>query len=76
TDDEDAHRELQIADLFHFPSVTHDAVMLRVFPIALTGLALRWTNRLSAGLITTCDLLEKAFIRQYCPPFKITMKLE
>ncbi|GKB70437.1 hypothetical protein Tco_0931849 [Tanacetum coccineum] len=35
-DDEDAHehvrRVLEIADLFHFPNVTHDAVMLRVYP--------------------------------------------
>ncbi|GJZ19651.1 hypothetical protein Tco_0556241 [Tanacetum coccineum] len=44
TDDEDAHkhvrRVLKIADLFHFPDVTHDAIMLRVFPITLTGPAL------------------------------------
>ncbi|GKE31144.1 hypothetical protein Tco_1450466 [Tanacetum coccineum] len=37
TDDEDAHKHVQrvlkIANLFHFPDVTHDAVMLRVFPI-------------------------------------------
>ncbi|GJT20906.1 retrovirus-related pol polyprotein from transposon TNT 1-94 [Tanacetum coccineum] len=80
TDEEDAHehirRVLEIADLFHFPGVTHDAVMLRVFPITLTGSALRWKNRFSAGSITTWDLLEKAFIRKYCPPFKTTMKLE
>ncbi|GJU53444.1 pleiotropic drug resistance protein 1-like protein [Tanacetum coccineum] len=80
TDEEDAHehvrRVLEIADLFHFPRVTHDAVMLRVFPITLTGSALRWKNRFSAGSITTWDLLEKAFIRKYCPPFKTTMKLE
>ncbi|GKC47723.1 reverse transcriptase domain-containing protein [Tanacetum coccineum] len=80
TDDEDAHehvrRVLEIVDLFHFPGVTHDAVMLRVFPITLSGPALRWKNRLSAGLITTWDLLEKVFIRQYCPPFKTAMKLE
>ncbi|GKE59957.1 hypothetical protein Tco_1510324, partial [Tanacetum coccineum] len=53
TDDEDAlehvRRVLEIAYLFHFPSVTHDAVMLRVFPITLKGPALRWINRLSAG---------------------------
>ncbi|GKE61080.1 hypothetical protein Tco_1511447, partial [Tanacetum coccineum] len=52
TDDEDAHehvrRVLEIVDLFHFPGVTHDAVMLRVFPITLKGSALRWINRLSA----------------------------
>nr|GEY55755.1 hypothetical protein [Tanacetum cinerariifolium] len=66
-DDEDAHehvrRVLEIADLFRFPSVTHDAVILRVFPITLNEPALRWINRLSAGLVTIWDLLEKAFIR-------------
>nr|GEX91666.1 hypothetical protein [Tanacetum cinerariifolium] len=40
-DDEDAYehvrRVLEIVDLFHFPGVTHDAVMLRVFPITLKG---------------------------------------
>ncbi|GKA65728.1 hypothetical protein Tco_0765435 [Tanacetum coccineum] len=45
TDDEDAHehvqRVLEITDLFHFPGVTHNAVMLRVFPITLKGPALR-----------------------------------
>ncbi|GJS92504.1 hypothetical protein Tco_0799472 [Tanacetum coccineum] len=50
TDDEDAHehmrRVLEITDIFHFPGVTHDAVMLRVFPITLKGPALRWMNRL------------------------------
>ncbi|GJR19323.1 hypothetical protein Tco_0967850 [Tanacetum coccineum] len=53
TNDEDAHkhvqRVLEIADLFHFPGVTHDAVMLRVFPITLKGPPLRWKNRLSAS---------------------------
>ncbi|GJQ95257.1 putative reverse transcriptase domain-containing protein [Tanacetum coccineum] len=36
----------------------------------------RRINRLPAGLVTTWDLLEKAFIRQYCPPFKTAKKLE
>ncbi|GJT97269.1 hypothetical protein Tco_1123195 [Tanacetum coccineum] len=79
-DDEDAHehlrRVLKTADLFCFHDVTHDAVMLRVFPITLKGSVLRWINRLLAGLVTTCDLLKKAFIRQYCPPFKTAKKLE
>ncbi|GKB04153.1 hypothetical protein Tco_0832296 [Tanacetum coccineum] len=55
TDDEDAHEHvrkvLEIADLFHFPGITHDAVMLRVFPITLKRPALRWINRLSAGCL-------------------------
>ncbi|GKF87333.1 hypothetical protein Tco_0258210 [Tanacetum coccineum] len=62
-DDEDAHehvrRVLEIVDLFHFPGVSHDAIMLRVFPITLKGPPLRWKNRLPAGSITTWDPLEK-----------------
>ncbi|GJR71247.1 hypothetical protein Tco_0083612 [Tanacetum coccineum] len=58
TDDEDAYEHvrtvLEILDLFHFPNVTHDAIMLRVFPIILKGRALRWKDRLPAGYI---DLL-------------------
>ncbi|GJS98727.1 RNA-directed DNA polymerase, eukaryota, nucleotide-binding alpha-beta plait domain protein [Tanacetum coccineum] len=80
TNDEDSHehvqRVLEIVDLFHFPGVTHDAVMLKVFPITLTGPALRWKNRISVGSITTWDLLEKAFIWRYCPSFKTAKKLE
>ncbi|GJS99894.1 hypothetical protein Tco_0821064 [Tanacetum coccineum] len=55
TDDEDAYERvgtvLEIVDLFHFPGVTHDAIMLRVFPITLKGRALRWKDRLPAGFI-------------------------
>ncbi|GKD09710.1 reverse transcriptase domain-containing protein [Tanacetum coccineum] len=40
------------------------------------GPALRWINRLSAGLVTTWDLFEEAFIRQYCPLLKTAKKLE
>ncbi|GJZ85673.1 reverse transcriptase domain-containing protein [Tanacetum coccineum] len=80
TDDKDAYervrRVLEIAYLFHFPGFTHDVVMLRVFPVTLKGPALRWINRLSAGLVTTWDLFEESFIRQYCPPLKTTKKLE
>nr|GEV15051.1 hypothetical protein [Tanacetum cinerariifolium] len=53
TNDEDAHehvrRVLEITYLFHFPGITHDVVMLRVFPITLKGPALRWINRLLAA---------------------------
>ncbi|GKB28106.1 ribonuclease H-like domain-containing protein, partial [Tanacetum coccineum] len=80
TDDEDAHEHvrgvLEIVDLFYFPGVTHDAVMLRVFPITLKGRALRWKKGLPVGMINTWDLLEKEFIRQYCSPFKIAKKLK
>ncbi|GJU11777.1 reverse transcriptase domain-containing protein [Tanacetum coccineum] len=47
-----------------------------VFPITLKGPTLRWINRILAKAITTWDLLVKAFIDQYCPPFKTAKKLE
>ncbi|GJV62003.1 hypothetical protein Tco_1468103 [Tanacetum coccineum] len=54
-DDDDAYehvrRVLEIVDLFHFPGVTYDAIMLRVFPITLKGPALRWKKKASNGSI-------------------------
>ncbi|GJU59303.1 hypothetical protein Tco_1237069 [Tanacetum coccineum] len=42
TDDEDAYEHvrtvLEIVDLFHFPSITHDAIILRKVHIFYTGL--------------------------------------
>ncbi|GJS93077.1 ribonuclease H-like domain-containing protein [Tanacetum coccineum] len=77
TDGEDPYEQvrtvLEIVDLFHFPGVTHDAIMLRVFPITLKGQALIWKDRLLAGSITTWDLLKKEFIWRYCHLF-ITVK--
>ncbi|GJX27318.1 hypothetical protein Tco_0233614 [Tanacetum coccineum] len=80
TDDEDAYEHvrtvLEIVDLFHFPDVTQDAIMLRVFPITLKGRTLRWKNRLLSGTITIWDLLKKEFIWRYCYPFITANKLE
>nr|GEV22252.1 hypothetical protein [Tanacetum cinerariifolium] len=45
---DDAHEQveriLDTVSLFNIPGVTHDAVMLRVFPITLTGAAKRWVD--------------------------------
>nr|GEU52982.1 hypothetical protein [Tanacetum cinerariifolium]GEU57751.1 hypothetical protein [Tanacetum cinerariifolium] len=53
TDDEDAYehvqRVLEITDLFYISGVTHDLLMLRVFPITLTRETRRWKNLLSPG---------------------------
>ncbi|GJS48753.1 putative reverse transcriptase domain-containing protein [Tanacetum coccineum] len=38
-------RVLDIVSLFNIPGVSHDAVMLRVFPITLTGAAKQWTAK-------------------------------
>nr|GEU73638.1 hypothetical protein [Tanacetum cinerariifolium] len=71
---DDAHehveRVLDIVSLFNIPGVSHDAVMLLVFPITLTGAAKRWVDRLPPGTIDSWDLFKKAFLQRYCPPSK------
>nr|GEU48152.1 hypothetical protein [Tanacetum cinerariifolium] len=68
---DDAHehieRVLDIVSLFNIPRVTHDAIMLRVFPITLTRAAKRWVDRLTPRTINTWDLLKKAFIQRLIP---------
>ncbi|GJZ11680.1 ribonuclease H-like domain-containing protein [Tanacetum coccineum] len=80
TDDEDAHehvrRVLEITNLFHISGSNRYTLMLRVFPITLTRPTKRWKNLLPAGSTSIWDLLEKAFIRKYCPPLKTIKKLE
>ncbi|GKD71807.1 hypothetical protein Tco_1325897, partial [Tanacetum coccineum] len=44
--------------------VSYDAVMLRVFPITLTGVAKRWVDCLSPGTVDSWGLLKKAFIQR------------
>ncbi|GJX93324.1 hypothetical protein Tco_0347910 [Tanacetum coccineum] len=77
---DDAHeyveRVLDIVTLFNIPGISHDAVMLRVFPITLTGSAKRWVDRLPPGTINSWDLLKKAFIQRYCPPSKTAKQHE
>ncbi|GJR05578.1 hypothetical protein Tco_0528562 [Tanacetum coccineum] len=73
---EHVERVLDIVSLFNIPGVTHDAVMLRVFPITLTGAAKRWVDRLSPGTVDSWDILKKAFIQRYCPPSKTAKQLE
>nr|GEW24987.1 hypothetical protein [Tanacetum cinerariifolium] len=77
---DDAHehveRVLDIVSLFNIPGVSHDAIMMRVFPITLNGAAKRWVDRLPLGNVDSWDLLKKAFIQRYCPSSKIAIQLE
>ncbi|GJZ62091.1 homeodomain-like protein [Tanacetum coccineum] len=73
---EHVEKVLDIFSIFNIPGVTHDAVMLRVFPITLTGAVKRWFDMIPLGTINTWDLLEKAFIQRYCPPSKTAKQLE
>nr|GEX76374.1 hypothetical protein [Tanacetum cinerariifolium] len=77
---DDAHehveRVLDIVSLFNIFGVSHDAVMLRVFLITLTGAAKRWVDRLPSGTVDSWDLFKKAFIQRYCPPSRTAKQLE
>ncbi|GKB60131.1 hypothetical protein Tco_0916317 [Tanacetum coccineum] len=64
---DDAHelveRFLDIVSLFHIAGVSHDAVMLRLFPITLTGAVKIWVEKLTPRTMNTWDLLKQTFIQ-------------
>ncbi|GJX69374.1 hypothetical protein Tco_0305101 [Tanacetum coccineum] len=59
---EHIEKVLEIADLFHIPNVTQDQVMLRAFPMSLTGAASRWLRNEPSGSIQTLEALRKRFL--------------
>ncbi|GJU40434.1 hypothetical protein Tco_1193391 [Tanacetum coccineum] len=73
---EHVERVLDIISLFNIPGVSHVAIMLRVFPITLTGAAKRSVDRLPPGTVDSWDFLKKVFIQRYCPPSKTAKQLE
>ncbi|GKC65108.1 putative reverse transcriptase domain-containing protein, partial [Tanacetum coccineum] len=77
-EDENEHtgRVLEIVDLFTTPDVTHDQLMLCVFPISLTTAASRWLRNEPAGSITTREILKGNFLSKYCPPFRTAKRME
>ncbi|GJY33875.1 hypothetical protein Tco_0418344 [Tanacetum coccineum] len=77
-DDANEHIEkvLEIVDLFHIPDVTQDQIMLRVFPMSLTGAASRWLRNEPAGSIDTWETLKKRLLSKYCPPSRTAKKME
>ncbi|GJS67672.1 hypothetical protein Tco_0682237 [Tanacetum coccineum] len=80
SDHEDANEHiekvLEIVDLFHIPSITIDQVMLRAFPMSLTGAAIRWLRNKPSGSITTWEDLKTKFLSKYCPPARTAKKME
>ncbi|GKB26262.1 hypothetical protein Tco_0865663 [Tanacetum coccineum] len=46
---------LEIVVLFHIPKITQDQIMLRAFPVSLTGVASRWLRNQPSGSITTWE---------------------
>ncbi|GKB13850.1 hypothetical protein Tco_0847773 [Tanacetum coccineum] len=65
SDNEDANKHiekvLEIVDLFHIPDVTDYQIMLRVFPMSLTGAANRWLRNKPACSIDTWETLKNKF---------------
>ncbi|GJV23552.1 hypothetical protein Tco_1376247 [Tanacetum coccineum] len=80
SDHEDANEHiekvLEIVDLFHIPNITQDQVMLRAFPMSLTGAASRWLRNKPSGSITTWEDLKTKFLSKYCPPARTAKKME
>ncbi|GJW29973.1 zinc finger, CCHC-type containing protein [Tanacetum coccineum] len=80
SDHEDANKHiekvLKIMDLFHIPNITIDQVMLRAFPMSLTGAVSRWLRNKPTGSITTWEDLKTKFLSKYCPPARIAKKME
>ncbi|GJS46538.1 hypothetical protein Tco_0596659 [Tanacetum coccineum] len=67
---------LEIVDLLHIPNITQDQVMLRAFPMSLTGAASRWLRNEPSGSITTWETLKDKFLSKYCPPAQTAKKME
>ncbi|GJY50375.1 hypothetical protein Tco_0441222 [Tanacetum coccineum] len=80
SDHEDANEHiekvLEIVDLFHIPNITIDQVMLRAFPMSLTGAVSRWLRNKPSGSITTWEDLKTKFLSKYCPPARTAKKME
>ncbi|GJS75035.1 hypothetical protein Tco_0724916 [Tanacetum coccineum] len=77
-EDANGHIEkvLKIVDFFHIPNITQDQVMLRAFPMSLTGAASRWLRNKPSGSITTLEDLKTKFLSKYCPPACTAKKMK
>ncbi|GJX17646.1 retrovirus-related pol polyprotein from transposon TNT 1-94 [Tanacetum coccineum] len=67
---------LEVVDLFHIPKVIQDQIMLRAFPVSLTGAASRWLRNPPSSSITTWEVLKTKFLNKYCPPARTAKKME
>ncbi|GKA71485.1 hypothetical protein Tco_0777624 [Tanacetum coccineum] len=56
---EHIEKVLDIVDLFHISNITINQVMLRSFPMSLTGAASLWLRNEPTGSITTWDELDE-----------------
>ncbi|GJZ57571.1 retrovirus-related pol polyprotein from transposon TNT 1-94 [Tanacetum coccineum] len=73
---EHIEKVLEIVDLFYIPKVTQDQIMLRAFPVSLTGAASRWLRNQPSGSITTWEVLKTKFLNKYCLHARTAKKKE
>ncbi|GJS84248.1 hypothetical protein Tco_0750789 [Tanacetum coccineum] len=73
---EHIEKVLEIVDLFHIANISIDQVMLRAFPMSLTGAVSRWLRNKPSGSITTWEDLKTKFLSKYCPPARTAKKME
>ncbi|GJW88313.1 retrovirus-related pol polyprotein from transposon TNT 1-94 [Tanacetum coccineum] len=73
---EHIEKVLEIVDIFHIPKVTQDQIMLRAFPVSLTGAASIWLRNRPSGSITTREVLKTKFLNKYFPPARTAKKME
>ncbi|GJZ23185.1 retrovirus-related pol polyprotein from transposon TNT 1-94, partial [Tanacetum coccineum] len=80
SDHEDANEHiekvLEIVNLFHISNITIDPVMLRAFPMSLTGASSQWLRNEPTGSIITWDGLKTKFLNKYCSPSRTAKKME
>ncbi|GJR05655.1 putative ribonuclease H-like domain-containing protein [Tanacetum coccineum] len=62
---EHIEKVLEIVDLFHIPKVTQDQIMLRAFPLSLTGAASRWLRNQPSRSITTWEEPDESLFRAW-----------
>nr|GEU62419.1 hypothetical protein [Tanacetum cinerariifolium] len=80
SDHEDTNEQiekiLEIVDLFHILNITIDQVMLKAFPMSLTGSVSPWQRNEPTGSITTWDGPKTKFLNKYCPHVRTAKKME
>ncbi|GKE18803.1 uncharacterized mitochondrial protein-like protein, partial [Tanacetum coccineum] len=54
----------------------NDQIMLRVFPMSLTGAASRWLRNKPSSSVQTWEDLKTKFLSKYCPPTRTAKKIE
>ncbi|GKB70275.1 retrovirus-related pol polyprotein from transposon TNT 1-94 [Tanacetum coccineum] len=73
---EHIEKVLEIVDLFHILKITQDQIMLRAFPVSLTGATSRWLRNQPSGSITTWEVLKTKFLNKYCSPARTAKKIK